>query len=57
MSQTAVVLCVLGITFLLTIPDNTAATDKFFQTGGRFGKRHDERISGMKTLEMFKYKL
>jgi len=26
------------------MPDNTTASDKFFQTGGRFGKRHDDRI-------------
>lgn len=46
MTQTAMVLCVLGTSLLLTMPDKTTATDKFFQTGGRFGKRYDERISG-----------
>lgn len=47
MSQTAMVLCVLGLTLLITLPDDTTASDKFFQTGGRFGKRHDDRISGI----------
>lgn len=50
MTQTAMVLCVLGTTLLLTMPDNTTASDKFFQTGGRFGKRYDERISGTTTI-------
>jgi len=40
------VLCIVGSTFLLIMPDNTTASDKFFQTGGRFGKRHNEHIPG-----------
>lgn len=40
------VLCILGWTFLLSLPDSTTASDKFFLTGGRFGKRHEERFSG-----------
>jgi len=50
MYQTTMVLFVLGSTFLLALPDDAAAADKFFQTGGRFGKRHDERISGTDTV-------
>lgn len=46
MHQTTMVLFVLCSTFLLTLPDNATAADKFFQSGGRYGKRHDERISG-----------
>lgn len=52
--QTAMVLFVLGLTFLLILPDHTTATDKFFQTGGRFGKRHDERVSGTKIFVYLK---
>lgn len=50
MAQTAMVLCVLGTSLLLTMPDKTTASDKFFQTGGRFGKRYDERISGTASI-------
>lgn len=46
-TQIAMILCVLGWTILLIIPDHTVAADKFFQTGGRFGKRHEERIPGI----------
>ncbi|CAH1733201.1 uncharacterized protein LOC114130157 [Aphis gossypii] len=43
-SVTIMLICILGPTLLLIMPDNTTASDKFFQTGGRFGKRHDDRI-------------
>lgn len=55
MGQTAMVLCIIGSTFLLAIPDNSVASDKFFQTGGRFGKRHEERISGTKIINLYEY--
>lgn len=55
MGQTAVVLCIIGSTFLIAIPDNSVASDKFFQTGGRFGKRHEERISGTKIINLYDY--
>lgn len=50
MNHTAMVMCILGSTFLLAILDDTTASDKFFQTGGRFGKRHNEHISGTKSM-------
>ncbi|VVC29711.1 Hypothetical protein CINCED_3A008178 [Cinara cedri] len=54
MSQTTVVLCILGSIFLMIIPDNTTASDKFFQTGGRFGKRHDDRLSNFYFSDLLK---
>lgn len=46
MSLTIMILWIIGSTFLSIMPDNTTASDKFFQTGGRFGKRHEENIPG-----------
>lgn len=54
MSVTITILCILGSTFLLIMPDNTTASDKFFQTGGRFGKRHDEHIPGTNSWFIYK---
>lgn len=39
--------CIIGSTFLLTLLDNNAASDQFYQAGGRFGKRHNDRVSGI----------
>ncbi|XP_025419637.1 uncharacterized protein LOC112689957 isoform X2 [Sipha flava] len=52
MNQTAMVVCILCSTFLLTILDGTIASDKFFQTGGRFGKRYNEHILDVRFTDM-----
>ncbi|XP_025191820.1 uncharacterized protein LOC112592061 [Melanaphis sacchari] len=53
-SITIMLLCIFGSTLLLIMPDNTTASDKFFQTGGRFGKRHDDHIPDIRYATMLK---
>lgn len=53
MNQTLMIMCILGSTFLLIFPDNTAASDQFYQAGGRFGKRHNDRVSGTKFNKIY----
>lgn len=49
MNLTAMIMtCILGSPFFLTLPDNSAASDQFYQAGGRFGKRHSDRLSGIR---------
>ncbi|XP_050438947.1 uncharacterized protein LOC126844651 [Adelges cooleyi] len=52
--QVAIVLCIVGWAILCILPDNVNATDKFFQTGGRFGKRRENRYTGDRFTDLMK---
>ncbi|XP_050529398.1 uncharacterized protein LOC126898990 [Daktulosphaira vitifoliae] len=52
--QTIVTICISAWMVLNILPGAINADDHFFQTGGRFGKRHDIQTSGEKFTEFLR---